>query len=254
MPPGSVLRYATAVTRELTRASDGLIHAAYLHGSAVLGGWLPGSDVDMLFIAADDIGAGKLDLVTRSLAGSGPACPGRGLECSVVSTSAAAAAVPPWRYLLHVAAGRAEPGGSRIVLGADSPGDTDLLMHYAVCRAAGWPVSGPPPQQLIGPVAREHLLSYLAGELRWGLEHATEAYAVLNACRALIYLADGNLVSKIGGGETALRRRLGPADLIRRALAQQRGRSAERQPGAEAVAFVLGAAAALDAGVPLRGG
>jgi len=250
MPPDSVLRYATALAAELVRVSYGLVQAAYLHGSAALGGWLASSDVDMLFVAADEISAGALDRVARSLADSDRACPGRGLECSVVSGSAAAAAAPPWLFLLHVATGAAEPGGCRIVLGADSPGDTDLLMHYAVCRAAGWPVFGPPPLQVIGPVAREPILAYLAGELRWGLEHATEAYAVLNACRAQIYLADGQIVSKVDGGAMALRRRLGPADLIRRALAEQQGRAPGRPPGADATAFVRAAAAALDAGVP----
>jgi Domain of unknown function (DUF4111) len=116
----------------------------------------------------------------------------------------------------------------------------DLLTHYAVCRAAGWPADGPPPQAIIGPVGRPLILDYLAGELRWGLEHAPEAYAVLNTCRALIYLADGGLVSKVAGGDTALRRGLGPAGLIRRALTQQEGRAAE------AAAFVLATATALD--------
>src|ERR1700752_4733064 len=183
MQPDSVLGYAAALAEGLERGSGGLVLAAYLHGSAALGGRVPGSDIDVLFIASDDIGADKLDLVARSLADSHPACPGRGLECSVVSQSAAAAARPPWPFLLHVATGPTEPGGRRIVFGrshhgrshhgrghhgADSPGDTDLLMHYAVCRAAGWPVSGPPPQQLIGPVSKKQILTYLAGELSWG--------------------------------------------------------------------------------------
>jgi len=246
MPPDSVLAYAAALTDELRQASDGLVQAAYLHGSAVLGGWLPTSDVDMLFIAGDDISAATLETVARSLADDRRLCPGRGLECSVVSRSAAAAAAPPWPYLLHVDTGPAEPGGSRIVLAAGQRGDTDLLMHYAVCRAAGWPVSGPPPQQVIGPVGRQQILAYLAGELRWGLEHAPEAYAVLNTCRALVYLADGEIVSKIAGGEAALLSGLGPAGLIRRALAQQQGRAAGQRPGAEAAAFVLATAAVLE--------
>jgi streptomycin 3"-adenylyltransferase len=162
-----------------------------------------------------------------------------------VSRSAAAAPAPPWPFLLHVATGPAEPGGSRIVMAAGERGDSDLVMHYAVCRAAGWPVSGPPPRQLIGPVSRNQILAYLAGELCWGLEHAPEAYAVLNTCRALLYLGDGQILSKIAGGEAALRHGLGPAGLIQRALAQQEGRAAEQRPGAEAAEFVRATAAAL---------
>ena len=252
MPPESVLGYAIALAEEVTSVSGGMVVAAYLHGSAALGGWLPSSDVDLLFIAADDIDGGTLDRVALSLADSDRACPGRGLECSVVSCAAAASPRPPWPYLLHVATGPAEPGGHRVLLGATSPGDGDLLMHYVVCRRAGWPVYGPPPQQMIGPVGRQAILGYLAGELRWGLEHATEPYAVLNACRALIYLTDGQVVSKVGGGEAALRRGLGPAELIRRALDQQQGRAAEERPRPDAAAFVLAAAAALDAGIRLQ--
>jgi streptomycin 3"-adenylyltransferase len=84
-------------------------------------------------------------------------------------------------------------------------GDADLLMHYAVCRAAGWPAYGPPPQELIGAIPRRAILGYQASELSWGIEHASEAYSVLNACRALSYLSDDTIVSKIAGGQAALR-------------------------------------------------
>jgi streptomycin 3"-adenylyltransferase len=118
-------------------------------------------------------------------------------------------------------------------------------MHYAVCRAAGWPVCGPPPRDLIGAVPRRAILDYLAGELGWGIGHAPEAYAVLNACRALVYLTDHKIVSKIAGGEAVLSRGTGPAEVIERALAQQRGSEPDQPPAPDAVSFVLATAAAL---------
>ncbi|HKD90123.1 MAG TPA: hypothetical protein VKB62_16455, partial [Streptosporangiaceae bacterium] len=54
------------------------------------------------------------------------------------------------------------------------------------------------------------------------------------------------IVSKVEGGQAALRRGLGPAVLIRRALAQQQGRAAGRRPEADAAAFALATAAALN--------
>jgi hypothetical protein len=46
--PGSVVAYARALTGQLTALPDGVLQGGYLHGSAVLGGWVPGrSDVDM---------------------------------------------------------------------------------------------------------------------------------------------------------------------------------------------------------------
>ena len=118
-------------------------------------------------------------------------------------------------------------------------------MHYAVCRAAGWPVCGPPPQDLIGVVSRRAILDYLAGELGWAIGHAPEAYGVLNACRALIYLTGHKIVSKIAGAEAVLNRGTGPAEVIERALAQQRGSEPDQPPAADAVSFVLATAAML---------
>jgi Domain of unknown function (DUF4111) len=245
MAADAVLAYAAAVAQEVTTASGGSLQAAYLHGSAVLGGWQPASDVDMLFVVTGSTSAGALASIARVLAARSDragGCPGRGLECSVVSATDAAAPRAPWPYLLHVAG---EPAGCRIQDGADSPGDADLIMHYAVCRAAGRAVCGPPPRDVIGPVPRQAILSYLADELNWGLQHASEAYAVLNACRARVYMMDGEIVSKIAGGEAALDRGLGPAELIVRALSQQRGQAAGQQPGHDAVEFVQQTAAAL---------
>jgi streptomycin 3"-adenylyltransferase len=118
-------------------------------------------------------------------------------------------------------------------------------MHYAVCRAAGRPVCGPPPQDLIGVVSRRAILDYLAGELGWAIGHAPEAYGVLNACRALIYLTGHKIVSKIAGAEAVLNRGTGPAEVIERALAQQRGNEPDQPPAADAVSFVLATAAML---------
>lgn len=249
MTMDAVLAYARALTEEVMTASGGSLHAAYLHGSAALGGWQVASDVDVLFVAADALAGSALARMAAVLAARSDqagGCPGRGLECSVVTATAAAAPRAPWPYLLHVVG---EPGGCRIRDGADSPGDTDLLMHYAVCRAAGRALIGPAPRDVIGPVPRQVILSYLADELCWGLRHAPEPYAVLNACRAMVFLTDDAIVSKIAGGEAALDRGFGPAGLITRALSQQRGHAARSQPDDEAAEFVRRTARALrDAG------
>jgi Domain of unknown function (DUF4111) len=200
--------------------------------------------VDMLFVTDNGAPGPPVTAAAAVLAAREPACPGRGLECSVVTVEQAAHPRAPWPFLLHVAH---DPGTgrARIVDGGERPGDPDLLMHYAVCRAAGWPVHGPGPGELIGGVPRPVILDYLAGELRWGIEHATEAYAVLNACRAQAFLADGRIVSKVAGGSLALSRGLGPAAVIGRALAQQQGHVPPQGPGRDAADFVLAVAAAL---------
>jgi hypothetical protein len=52
-------------------------------------------------------------------------------------------------------------------------------------------------------------------------------------------------VSKIAGGEAVLSRGTGRAEVIERALAQQRGSDPNRPPAADAVSFVLATAATL---------
>jgi len=58
-------------------------------------------------------------------------------------------------------------------------------------------VRGLVPNEVIGRVERANVLDHLQAELRWALEHAIEAYGVLNACRALAYLDDDEVLSKV---------------------------------------------------------
>lgn len=243
-----VFACAQRLATDLRGPADDKLLAVYLHGSAALGGWVPGrSDIDVLVVVADDTGDASADSMAQAIATAGALCTGPGLEATIVAASAARDPGPPWPYLRHVVASPAGP--ARVVAPDDTtPGDRDLLMHYVLCRTAGRPVLGPSPRELIGAVARPDVLAYLADELSWGLANASERYAVLNACRALVYLADGAIISKVGGGETALRRDLGPADVITRALAQQRGAQADQPPQPEATAFVLAAATMLRRG------
>lgn len=69
----------------------------------------------------------------------------------------------------------------------------------------------------------------LGAGLRWALEHGSEAYTVLNACRALAYLDNGHVISKVDGAQFALKRG-GPLDLINEALIIQQGTMPDRAP------------------------
>ena len=238
--------YAAELTAELDGALAGALKAAYLHGSAALGGWsAERSDVDILFIVADDLSAAGAVSAGHALLRAADGCPGRGgLECSVVTAGAASRPAPPWPFVLHVGV---RDGEQVLHSGRESAGDADLLIHYAVCRAAGVTLTGPPPEAAIGAVDRPVILAYLADELGWGLANAPESYAVLNACRALVYLRQGKLVGKVAAGLAALDDGSGPAEVVRRALDQQRARAPERTAGPDAVAFAERVAAALRA-------
>lgn len=240
---------ARRLADDLVDVAGATLVAVYLHGSAVLGGWVPGrSDIDVLILVADDIGETTLDSMVDAIVSLQrdrlpDRWPAPALEASMVTAAAGRDPRPPCPFLRHVVT---DPGGqARIVKPDQEQGDRDLLMHYVACRTAGYPAYGPPPGDLIGPIARADILSYLADELRWSVANAPERYGVLNACRARLYLTDGAIVSKIAGGEAALQRRTGPANVISRALAQQRGSRPDRPPASDAIAFVEATAAML---------
>jgi hypothetical protein len=245
--PVSVTAFAGELAARLTLDSGGRLTAAVVHGSAALGGWQPGrSDVDLLFLVADSITEMDLRRMTLSILTMSGGCPGSCAETSIVAAAAALAPAPPWPYLRHVVAGPA--ADSRV---APRPGDQahdpDLLMHYVVSRAAGVSVCGPPAAGLFGEVPRPAVLAYLADDLDWGLAQAPEAYCVLNACRAQMYLTDGAIISKIAGARAVLARGAGPAAVISRALDQQTGRLAARTAGPDAAEFIQAMAARLRA-------
>jgi Domain of unknown function (DUF4111) len=83
-------------------------------------------------------------------------------------------------------------------------------------------------------MARQSVLGYLASELEWGLREAPETYAVLNACRALAYLEDDLIMSKVAGGVWGIARLPQHHSLIARALDGQRRGLPAGDAGAEA--------------------
>ena len=229
------MAFARVLHDAVATVVDGVV-ATYLHGSAALGGFVPGrSDVDILVVHdGRPLTASGLQLAAEALRASADVCPGRGIELSLVTAHDAAAPAPPWPFLLHVATGGSD---AKTVLGVGHRGDPDLLMHYAVCRAAGVAVSGPDTTQLIGEISRSAVLRYLETELDWALEHAPEAYGVLNASRALAYARHNTIISKIAGAELALADGA-PRELIARALAMQCGRAPDQRPSEEAEAYI----------------
>jgi Domain of unknown function (DUF4111) len=182
---------------------DSLV-GVYLHGSAVLGGFArQRSDLDLLVVAAGPLDARAKGRLAAELSPEAMPCPAeRGLELSVVTLAAALAPAAEPRFGLHLAS--AGPGGpARVVDGRDRPGDPDLLLHFAVCREHGRPLSGPPPPEVFAPVRRAWLLRGMERELAWAREHAPAEYQVLNACRAWRFAEENVLCSKLDGGRWA---------------------------------------------------
>ena len=218
--PPAVAEYCADVDARI-RTILGAAHAGlYLHGSAAMGGWHATlSDVDLLAVSNRALAAEEKAAVAAAL-GALPA-PGTGLEFSLVVRDCFEPLAAAPAFELHITTG-AEP---KVVDGAGHAGDSDLVMHFAVCRARGIAISGTAPAQVFPLVPRDVLLRAFETELAWGLANAPARYAVLNACRAWAFAEDGHILSKLEGGAWALARGFEP-DAITSALAAQRGESA----------------------------
>jgi hypothetical protein len=135
--------FAREVTRALTAAAGHVVLGVYLHGSAVLGDWSPGtSDVDILVIVEDGLSRPDTDRIHAALCAD-RVCAGAGLEASVVLADAAAAPASPWPFVLHATGA---PDHCQVVWGRSDGGDPDLILHYAVAREFGRAMHGPSPR------------------------------------------------------------------------------------------------------------
>jgi streptomycin 3"-adenylyltransferase len=142
--------------------------AAYLFGSAALGGLRSESDLDVLAVSRRRTShEEKQCLVGRLLAISGRPAPGgpwRRVELTVVVESE----VIPWRYPPTFDFQYGDWLRSKFESGSVEPWPTkvmpDLALLIAMCILAGTPLLGPPPGQMFDPVPASDLThAMLAG-------------------------------------------------------------------------------------------
>lgn len=239
--PADVRGYAEYLVHVLRDGYGDDLIGVYLHGSAVLGGFgHEYSDVDVLVVVANPGPVELQQKVGEALVNTLDRCPGTGLELSVI-TSPTAAKLGDCPFEVHV---NANSRAAIVIPGADHAGDLDLLLHSAVCRDHGLALSGPAPAKVFAAVPRARLLTAMRTELEWGRTEAPMSYAVLNACRVLRYLRDGQLVGKVAAAQWYLAESPGTG-VVTAALAQQRRGEKVRPLPPAATDFVLAAITAL---------
>jgi streptomycin 3"-adenylyltransferase len=221
----AALDAALATSQALARALGDNLFAAYLHGSAVLGGYRSDrSDLDVLAITNGALADYDIEAVVAALGGE--VYPTKGLEISLLTRSEAAlpdAHTP--RFQLHVATSGID-GAIRVVDGRQREGDRDLILHFAVCRAAGLTLLGPPPNETLASIPASDIRRAMLDEIDWAAAAAPPAYLVLTCARAWLFAVTDRIASKVDAGEWAAERY--PATgLIKSALTLQRGGETE---------------------------
>ncbi len=186
-----------------------------------MGAFVPSrSDVDVLAVTRGTIDATEKRAIADAVSESSLPCPGVGLEISIVTLEAASTPSERPAFELHV---NTHQNWAKVVDGEGHAGDPDLLAHFAMARARGVTLLGPPPENVIAPVNRSHLLRSLADDLSSAIDGELGSYAVLNACRALRLVREGVMCSKPEGGRWALSEGIVQADLAGTALRRQAG-------------------------------
>jgi predicted nucleotidyltransferase len=200
----------------------------YLHGSAALRCFNPArSDLDLIVVTRGRVNeARKRSLARLLLDRSGRPYP---LEVSVITESS----LRPWRHPLpfefHFSEGwrvRMEEALARrpfeLVYSRTNP---DLAAELAALRQRGRCLRGAPIAEVFPEVPARDVLDSISRDLRWAAANGRDVYGVLNACRALAYLADKRFLSKAEAARSAADE-LSPADrdLVARALAVYEGR------------------------------
>lgn len=242
MEDHAIADFGDALRDRLTHVMGRALVGAYLHGSAALGGFQPGaSDLDLLVVVNGRWQPDMREGVARSLQGSHGSSPGRGIEASVIRDEVAQSGGHRTDFEVHVTT---DPADRKVVTGALDSGDPDLILHMAVCRQSAITVLGPDPMVVFAEVDPTLVVGQMIEELTWALAQGSEAYAVLNACRARFYLEHRMFCSKLEGGRWA-RNRFDAVALIDRSLAAQEGHGDDQPPSSLCRAFVDGAISAL---------
>ena len=176
--------------------------AAYLFGSAVLGGLRPDSDLDLLALSRRPTTLNeKAALIERLLEISGRTQPdggGRRVELTIVVVSA----LTPWRFPPRFDFQYGDWLRSEFEGGNLEPWPTtengDLATLLTMVRQYGLPLVGPPPVEIVSPVPKADLRAAMIGDLELLLDDLVPdtRNVLLTFARIWCTLATGEIRSK----------------------------------------------------------
>lgn len=178
----------------------------YVHGSLAFGCFHPQhSDIDFIVIVRQPLETEVKKALITTLLALEPQLPAKGAEMSVVLESYARHFVHPCPFELHYS--RAHTAWAQRNLDdyccQMKGNDPDLAAHFTVILNVGRVLCGKSVQEVFGEVPSADYLSSLLYDAADALEgiHHQPVYFILNLCRTVAYLAEGQVLSKKMGGE-----------------------------------------------------
>jgi hypothetical protein len=197
--------YLQELAARLRAIVRGDLVGAYAGGSYALGDFESDrSDLDVAAVCRDTIARSKKTEIVSALRHESLPCPARGLELVVYRETAVRVARVDAAFELNLNTGASMP--FRVDF---EPAEARhwFALDRAILRAHGMPLFGPPAEDVFAVISRTALLGVLVQSVRWHRANApTSSDALLNACRALRFAADGTWSSKRHAGDWAIKR------------------------------------------------
>lgn len=220
--------YDRELVARVERVLGDALVAVYATGSWALGDYVQGaSDLDRLVVSDAPLADGKADGLVAALRHESLPVPARKLELVVYAREALERPTPGAAFELNLNTG-AGVEDHAVTDPAAEPAHW-FVLDRAIARERGIALVGPPALTLFAPLPRPWLREALHASLAWHAANPDEAEpenTVLNACRAWVFLVDGQWASKDEAAAWALEREPG-LGVVRDALAVRR-----REPGA----------------------
>ncbi|MBA2476630.1 MAG: DUF4111 domain-containing protein [Actinobacteria bacterium] len=198
--------YLASLAERLRGAVGADLVGVYAGGSYALGAYEDGtSDLDVAAVTRRSVPVAVRHAVVEAVRHEALPCPARGLELVLYPLEVTRGATTEAGFELNLNTGRALRFRAELEPGAG--GEHWFPIDRSILAASGVALYGPPAAGVFTPLSREQLLPVLIQSLRWHERgDARPEDAVLNACRALRFAAEGAWSSKAEAGRWALGR------------------------------------------------
>jgi len=183
---------------------DNNLVGIYLHGSLAMGCYTTASDIDFVALVKEPI-----DIVTKKAIIESiihlKGLPKKGIEMSIVLEKYAKDFIYPTPFELHYSDSHKDryiSDGNYICGGFT---DKDLAAHFTIIKYKGICLHGKKIEDVFSDVPRKYYIDTISNDVENAKEEIIEntVYITLNLCRALYYIRQNVICSKLEAGNWA---------------------------------------------------
>lgn len=184
----------------------GNLTGVYLHGSLAMGCFCQDkSDIDLIVVVEDDITDGQKLQFMEEVTRLNKTAPEKGIEMSVVKAVYCREFVYPTPFELHFSIRHLDwfERAPEEYISRMKGTDPDLAAHFTIINHYGIVLYGKQIGEVFAQVPRKDYVDSILSDIENAGEDILKnpVYVVLNLCRVLAFLKEGQVFSKRQGGE-----------------------------------------------------